>query len=38
VGLERALSLVSTIEKVLKRKSRGSVLESLEYGRWDPSR
>jgi hypothetical protein len=39
VGLERgALSLVSTIEELLERKSSGSGLESREYGRWDPSR
>jgi hypothetical protein len=34
VGLERGpLSLVSTIEEVFERKSSGSGLESLEYGR-----
>jgi hypothetical protein len=34
VGLERGpLSLVSTIEELLERKSSGSGLESLEYGR-----
>jgi hypothetical protein len=39
MGLERGpLSLVSTIEELLERKSRGSGLESLEYGRRDPSR
>jgi hypothetical protein len=39
VGLERGpLSLVSTIEELLERKSSGSGLESLEYGRRDPSR
>jgi hypothetical protein len=38
VGLERGpLSLVSTIEELLERKS-GSGLESREYGRRDPSR
>jgi hypothetical protein len=37
VGLERVpLSLVSTIEKLLERKSSGSVLESREYGRRNP--
>jgi hypothetical protein len=29
------LSLVSTIEELFKRKSKGSGLESLEYGRRD---
>jgi hypothetical protein len=39
VGLEqRPLSLVSTIEELLGRKSSGSGLESLEYGRKDSSR
>jgi hypothetical protein len=39
VGLERGpLSLVSTIEDLLRRKSSGSGLESQEYGRRDPSR
>jgi hypothetical protein len=39
VGLERGpLSLVSTIEDLLERKSSGSGLESREYGRRDPSR
>jgi hypothetical protein len=39
VGLERSpLSLVSTIEELLGRKSSGSGLESREYGRRDPSR
>jgi hypothetical protein len=39
VGLERgSLSLVSTIEELLGRKSSGSGLENLEYGRRDPSR
>jgi hypothetical protein len=39
VGLERVpLSLVSTIEFLLGRKSSGSGLESREYGRRDPSR
>jgi hypothetical protein len=38
VGLERVpLSLVSTIEGLLERKSSGSCLESREYGRRDPS-
>jgi hypothetical protein len=38
VGLERGpLSLVSTIEELLGRKSSGSGLENLEYGRRDPS-
>jgi hypothetical protein len=37
VGLERgSLTLVSTIEELLGRKSSGSGLESLEYGRGDP--
>jgi hypothetical protein len=39
VGLERGpLSLVSTTEELLDRKSRGSCLENREYGRRDPSR
>jgi hypothetical protein len=39
VGLERGtLSLVSTIEELLGRKSRCSSLENREYGRRDPSR
>jgi hypothetical protein len=39
VGLERGpLSLVSTTEKLLGRKSSGSGLENREYGRRDPSR
>jgi hypothetical protein len=39
VGLERSpLSLVSTTEKLLGRKSSGSGLENQEYGRRDPSR
>jgi hypothetical protein len=39
VGLELGpLSLVSTIEELLERKSSGSGLENLEYGRRDPSR
>jgi hypothetical protein len=39
VGLERGpLSLVSTIEEVLERKSSGSGLENREYGLRDPSR
>jgi hypothetical protein len=37
VGLERGpLSLMSTIEELLGRKSSGSGLESREYGRGDP--
>jgi hypothetical protein len=39
VGLERGpLSLVSTIEELLERKSGGSGLESREYGRRNSSR
>jgi hypothetical protein len=39
VGLERGpLSLVSTIEELLGRKSSGYDLESREYGRGDPLR
>jgi hypothetical protein len=39
VSLERGpLSLVSTTEELLGRKSSGSGLESPEYGRRDPSR
>jgi hypothetical protein len=39
VVLERdSLSLVSTIEELLGRKNRYSVLESPEHGRRDPSR
>jgi hypothetical protein len=39
VGLERGLlSLESTIEELLERKSRGSVLENREASRRDPSR
>jgi hypothetical protein len=39
VGLEQGpLSLVSTVEELLERKSRGSGLEIREYGRMDPSR
>jgi hypothetical protein len=39
VGLERGpLSLVSTIEELLGRKSRGFGLENQEYGHRDPSR
>jgi hypothetical protein len=39
VDLERGvLSLVTTIEELLERKGSGSVLESREYGRRDPSR
>jgi hypothetical protein len=39
VGLERGpLSFVSTIEELLGRQSSGFGLESLEYGRRDPSR
>jgi hypothetical protein len=38
VGLERGpLSLVSTIDKLLGRKSSGSGLENREYGRGDSS-
>jgi hypothetical protein len=38
VGLGRGpLSLVNTIEEVLGRKSSGSGLENLDYGRRDPS-
>jgi hypothetical protein len=37
VGLERGpLSLVSTIEEFLGRKSSGSELENREYSRRDP--
>jgi hypothetical protein len=37
-GLERGpLSLVSTIEELLERRSSGSGLESREHGRRDPS-
>jgi hypothetical protein len=39
VDLEQGpLSLVSTIEELLERKSSGSGLESRDYGRRDPSR
>jgi hypothetical protein len=39
VGLEQGpLSLMSTTEELLERKSSGSGLESREYGRKDPSR
>jgi hypothetical protein len=39
VRLERGpLSLVSTIEELLERKSSGCGLENREYGRRDPSR
>jgi hypothetical protein len=39
VGLERGpLSLVSTAEELLERKSSGSGLEKREYGSRDPSR
>jgi hypothetical protein len=39
VGLERGpLSLVSTTEELLRRKSSGSSLENREYGRGDPLR
>jgi hypothetical protein len=39
VGLERGrLTLVSTTEELLGRKSSGSGLEKREYGRRDPSR
>jgi hypothetical protein len=38
-GLERGpLSLVSTTEKLLERKSSGSGLENRNYGRRNPSR
>jgi hypothetical protein len=38
MGLELGpLSLVNTIEELLRRKSSGSGLESREYGRRDPS-
>jgi hypothetical protein len=39
MGLERgSLSLVSTIEELLERKSSGSGLETVEYGRRYPLR
>jgi hypothetical protein len=39
VGLELGpLSLVSTTEELLERKSSGSGLENRDYGRRDPSR
>jgi hypothetical protein len=39
MGLERGpLSLVSTLEELLERKSSGSGLEIREYSRRDPSR
>jgi hypothetical protein len=39
VSLERSpLCLMNTIEELLERKSNGSGLEILEYGRRDPSR
>jgi hypothetical protein len=39
VGLEQGpLSLVSTIQELLGRKSSGSGIEIREYGRRDPSR
>jgi hypothetical protein len=39
VGLERGpLSLVSTTEELLERKSSGSGLENPDYGSRDPSR
>jgi hypothetical protein len=39
VGLERGpLSLVSTTEELLDRKSSGSCIENREYCRRDPSR
>jgi hypothetical protein len=39
VDLERGpFGLVSTIEELVERKSSGSGLESVEYGRRDPSR
>jgi hypothetical protein len=38
MGLERGLlSLVSTIEELLEKKSSGSGLETREYGRKDSS-
>jgi hypothetical protein len=38
MGLERGpLSLVSTIEELLGKKTSGSSLENREYGRRDPS-
>jgi hypothetical protein len=38
MGMERGpLSIVSTIEELLERKSSGSGLESQEYGRRYPS-
>jgi hypothetical protein len=38
VGLERGpLGLVNTTEEQLERKTSGSVLESRQYGRRDPS-
>jgi hypothetical protein len=36
-GTRGSLSLVSTTEELLERKSSGSGLESREYGRRDPS-
>jgi hypothetical protein len=39
VDVERVpLSLVTTVEELLERKSSGSGLEIREYGRRDPSR
>jgi hypothetical protein len=39
MGLERGpLSLVSTTEELLERKSSSSTLENREYGHRDPSR
>jgi hypothetical protein len=39
VALEQGqLSLVSTIEELLERKSSGSVLKNRDYGRRDPPR
>jgi hypothetical protein len=39
VGLKRGpLSIVSTTDELLERKSSGSGLESREYGRKDPPR
>jgi hypothetical protein len=39
MGLERGpLSLVTTTEELLDKKSSGSCLENREYGRRDPSR
>jgi hypothetical protein len=39
MGMERgSLSLVSTVEELLRRKNSGSSLENREYGRGDPLR